>query len=206
MYSSGARWPIEQNLGTFGLLPMDGPAVRYLCSQIPLHLPRTGNSITQCAITGPSQARSPGSPDLSGHPSRMAGSSTSPAAPAVATTLALPHPTGGAGHSPINLSTEREFRYSLHDHTMIISRADLASLGLELGDAASRQLILDLVPIRLGCRYTNTHWRATSADGFCGLHALLPLKRLLPPTSKQKPDLPALISLIQEDLLTLSSS
>lgn len=87
----------------------------------------------------------------------------------------------------------------------MISRADLDSHGLTLGDAAYRQTILDLVPIRLGCRCTNTHWRATPADGFCGLYALLRLKKLLPPTLKQKPDLPALIDLIQADLIPLCS-
>jgi hypothetical protein len=75
------------------------------------------------------------------------------------------------------------------------------------GDPATRQYFLDNVPIQLGCRYTTTQLRATSGNGFCGLHALLRMRYGLLLIPKQKPDLSALIYLIKKDhLLPLCST
>lgn len=59
--------------------------------------------------------------------------------------------TGGAGLSPIYVSTPLDISYSLHGHTLTISRACL-SPDVDLGDPTHRQLLLNSIPIRLGYR------------------------------------------------------
>jgi hypothetical protein len=111
---------------------------------------------------------------------------------------------GGAGMRVADISTASEVIYSLHGYTLVISRANLALHGLELGDIPSRQRVLNLLPIRLGCRYTTTQWWATPGDVFCGLHSILRLQSALAPSVKQKPNLQALITLITNVLPSLS--
>ena len=124
--------------------------------------------------------------------------------PSHTTSVATGNDIGGGGMHPADISTKTEVIYSLHGYTLVISRADMDLHGLELGAPSSRQRALDLLPIRFGCRYTSKQWWATPGDGFCGLHSLLRLKSGLAPSAKQRPNLPALITLITDVLPTLS--
>jgi hypothetical protein len=61
--------------------------------------------------------------------------------------------TGGAGRLPIDTSTDR-------DYSFVVSRTDLAELQATHMDI-SRRTLLELLPIRLSCRYTEKEWWST---------------------------------------------
>jgi hypothetical protein len=191
-HAAMAKWHVGFDSPHYCLLPLQGTPIRLLCIRIeqaaralrvPLTLPPTiefRDPPTHLAPPPASQV------------DEVAPNQDTVDGPAVNNADNV----GGAGFHLTDLSDAHSIIFTTQEHTISVRKADIAALST----APTRQDLLDNLPVRLGCRYTRTQWRATPGDGFCGLHALLRIESPIAPEAKQKPDLKAALRSISETL------